>query len=84
MSGESSVDAYTLLYMKQIANGNFLYDSENSNWGYVTIQRGEKWWEVGVSSKREGTCVYLWLIHVDVWQKSKQYCKATIPHLKIK
>ena len=19
--------------------------------------------------KREGTCVYLWLIHVDVWQK---------------
>jgi len=22
----------------------------------------------------EETCVYLWLIHVDVWQKSTQYC----------
>ena len=20
------------------------------------------------------TCVYLWLIHVDVWQKPAQYC----------
>ena len=28
--------------------------------------------------KREGTYVYLWLIHVDVWQKPTQYCKATI------
>ena len=26
--------------------------------------------------KREGTYVYLWLIHVDVWQKPIQYCKA--------
>ena len=24
--------------------------------------------------KREGTYVYLWLIHVDVWQKPSQYC----------
>ena len=28
--------------------------------------------------KREGTYVYLWLIHVDVWQKLAQYCKAII------
>ena len=33
--------------------------------------------------KREGTYVYLWLIHVDVWQKPKQYCKAIILQLKI-
>ena len=33
--------------------------------------------------KREGTCVYLWLIHVDVWQKLTQYCKAIILQLKI-
>jgi len=25
----------------------------------------------------------LWLIHVDVWQKPTQYCKAIIPQLKI-
>ena len=24
--------------------------------------------------KREGTYVHLWLIHIDVWQKSTQYC----------
>ena len=32
---------------------------------------------------REGTCVYLRLIHVDVWQKLTQYCKAIILQLKI-
>ena len=33
--------------------------------------------------KREGTCVYLWVIHVDVLQKPSQYCKETIFQLKI-
>ena len=28
--------------------------------------------------------VYLWLIHVDVWQKPSQYYKAVILQLKIK
>ena len=35
-------------------------------------------WEVGGRYKREGIYVYLWLIHVDVWQKSTQFCKAII------
>ena len=26
--------------------------------------------------------IYLWLIHVDVWQKLTQYCKAIILQLK--
>ena len=29
-----------------------------------------------------GTHVHLWLIHVDVWQKSPQYCKVIILQLK--
>ena len=33
--------------------------------------------------KREGTYVYLWLSHVDVWKKPTQYCKAIILQLKI-
>ena len=33
--------------------------------------------------KKEETYVYLWLIHVDVWQKPAQYCKAIILQLKI-
>ena len=40
-------------------------------------------WEVGGRFKREGTCVYLRLIHVDIWQKPTQFCKAIILQLKI-
>ena len=40
-------------------------------------------WEVGGRFKRKGTWVYLWLIHVDVWQKPTEYCKAIILQLKI-
>ena len=39
--------------------------------------------EVGGRFKREGTYVYLWLIHVDVCQKPTQYCRAIILQLKI-
>ena len=31
----------------------------------------------------EGTCVYLCLIHVDIWQKPMQHCKAIILQLKV-
>ena len=40
-------------------------------------------WKMEGSFKREGICVYLWLIHVDVWQKPTQPCKAIIPQLKV-
>ena len=33
---------------------------------------------------REGTYVYLCLIHVGVWQKPTQYCKAVVLQLKTK
>ena len=32
---------------------------------------------------KQGIYVYLWLIHIDVWQKPTQYCKAIILQLKI-
>ena len=38
---------------------------------------------VGGWFKRGGIYVYLWLIHVDVWQKPTQHCKAIILQLKI-
>ena len=37
--------------------------------------------EVGVF-KREGTCVYLWVIHADARRKPTQYYKAVILQLK--
>ena len=38
--------------------------------------------EMGGRSGREGTWVYLWLILVDVWQKTTKFCKAIILQLK--
>ena len=38
--------------------------------------------EVEGRFKKEGIYVYLWLIHVDVWQKPRQYHKAIILQLK--
>ena len=38
----------------------------------------------GRDSKKEGIYVYLWLIHVDVWQKLTQYCKEINLQLKLK
>ena len=39
--------------------------------------------EMGGGCKREGIYVYLWLIHVEVWQKTTTFCKAIIFNLKI-
>ena len=39
---------------------------------------------MGRRFKREGTYVYLWLIHIEVWQKTTKFCKAIILQLKKK
>ena len=46
----------------------------------------EEWDGVGGEREveREGTYVYLWLIHVDVWQKPTHYCKTIFLQLKFK
>ena len=38
--------------------------------------------EMGREFRREGTYVYLWLIHVEVWQKTTKFCKVIIFQLK--
>lgn len=35
-------------------------------------------WEMGGKFKKEGHIVYMWLIHVDSWQKTAQYCETII------
>ena len=37
--------------------------------------------KVGGGFNGEGTYVYPWLIYVDVWQKSTEFCKAIIIQL---
>jgi len=60
-----------------------LYDAGSSNPSSVIPKRAWFGWELKGSFKREETYVYLWLVHVDVWQKPTQYCKTIIPQLKI-
>ena len=81
MYGESNMETY-IPYVKQIVNGNLLYDSGNSNSGSATIQRGGMGRQMGGIFKREGTYVYLWLIHIDIWQKTAKFYKAIILQLK--
>ena len=40
-------------------------------------------WEVGWRFKREWTYLYLWLLHIVIWQKPTHYCKAIILQLKV-
>ena len=56
----------TLSYVKQTANESLLYGSENSNKGSVSTQSSEMGREMGGRFQREGICVYIWLIHVEV------------------
>ena len=59
-----------------------MYDAGNPK--PVLCDDLEGWdWERGVIM-REGTHVYLWLIHVDVWRKPSQYCKVITLQLKKK
>ena len=59
-NGECSMETYTQTYVKQIACGYLLYDSGSSNQCSDNL--------VGGRFKREGTYVYLWPIHINVWQ----------------
>ena len=39
---------------------------------------------MGGTFKRVGIYVHLWLIHVDIWQKTTKFCEAIILQLKNK
>ena len=60
-----------------------LHDTGSSNPALCANLEG--WDQVGGGRrfKRKGTHVYLWLIHIDVWQKPTQYCNVIILQLKI-
>ena len=51
--------------------------------GFCLMMQGAQPSALGGRFKKEGPYIHLWLIHVDVWQKSIQHFKAIILHLKI-
>ena len=63
-----------------IASGNLLCNAGSSNLVLCDNLAGWDGMLGGRKLHRLGTYVCLWLIHVDVWQKQTQYCKAIILH----
>ena len=49
---------------------------------WALIKNWPHWDEGKRGVRREGTRVYLWLIHDGVWQKPSQCCKVIILQLK--
>ena len=64
MYGKRNMETYITIC--EIANGNLLYGSGNSNRGSVSTSRGEMGREKGGKFKREGIYGYVWLNQVEV------------------
>ena len=76
--------AYTYIHICKIYSQWEFAVWHRSSTGYsVTPYRGGMTWEVGGRFRREETYMYLWLIHVHVWQKPTQHSKAIILQLEI-
>ena len=56
----------TYITICKIAKGNLLYGSGNSNRGSLSTERRGLGRDMGGRFKREGTNVYLWVIHIEV------------------
>ena len=69
MLWESSTETCALPYVKQIASQSFLYDTGSSNPVLHDNLEGVGWGGRCEGGSRGRARVYLWLIHVDVWQK---------------
>ena len=65
MCGKSNMETYITL-CKIDSQWEFSVCLRELKWGSVSTYRGGMGREIGGSFKREGTYVYLWLIHVQV------------------
>ena len=68
MYGESNMETYITI-QKIVSQWEFVVCFRELKQGLCINLRGGMGREMGVRLKREGTYVYLWLIHDDVWQK---------------
>ena len=79
---ENRSETGTLSYVKQMTSESSMQEAGHSELVLCNNPEGERK-EVEAGFRREGTHVYLWLIHFDVWQKPSQCCKVNYPPIKI-
>ena len=76
MIGEKSIETCVLYYVNQITSPGLMHETRCS--GLVHLDDPEAW--EGEGSPRGdsgwGTHGHPWLIHVNVWQKTLQYCNV--------
>ena len=79
MIWENGIETCIILYMKQIASPSSMHDT--SCLGLVHWDDPEEWYGEGGGRQDSGwgTHVYLWWIHVDVWQN--QYINMNPPRV---
>ena len=74
MIWENDIETCIMSYMKQIANPGSMHGTGCLGWHTGTTQRdgmGRRW----EGGSGWGTRVYLWWIHVDVWQNQYNIIK---------
>ena len=82
MIWENSIEAYTLPYLKQMTSMSSVNEAEHPKLVLWDNLEGGVGREAGGEFMIGGTHVYLWLIHIDVWQKPSKQCKVIIIQLK--
>ena len=82
MYGKSNIETY--ITMRRIdSQWEFAICLRKLKQGLCLNLEGWVGREMGGGFKREGIYVYLWLIHVGVWQETTKFCKAIILQLQI-
>ena len=78
MIWENGIETCKLSHVKRIASPGSMHET-----GYPGLVRWDdpEGWDAEWGSGW-GTHIHPWLIHVNVWQKSPQYCKAISLQLK--
>ena len=59
-----------------------MHEARHQSQCYGTTQRTKVGRDVGKGFRVRVTHVYLWAVHVNVWQKPSQYCKVIILQVK--
>ena len=77
MYGESNIEIYNTI-CKIDSQWEFYVWLRELNQGLCDRLKSEMGREMGGRSRREGIWAYLWLILIDVWQKTTKFCKAII------